>query len=77
MSERSFSSDPTQRGDDVAWEMRNYYEANRPIRWWERRNPPDSWGCIADELMLGLRAIALFAEEEYRASLTPTEEKPE
>jgi hypothetical protein len=58
----SYSSDPTQRGDDVAYEMRDYYEANRPLRWWEKRNPPGSWGCIADNLMLGLLNIAATAK---------------
>jgi hypothetical protein len=62
----SYSDDPTQRADDVAWEMRNYYEANRPLRWWEKRNPPESWGCTADNLMIGLRNIVLDAEEGYR-----------
>jgi hypothetical protein len=50
--------------DSTAYDMRDYYEANRPLRWWERRNPPGSWGCIADELMLGLLEIAVLAERE-------------
>jgi hypothetical protein len=56
--------DYTQWADDVAYQMRDYYEANRPLRWWQKRNPPGSWGCIADELMLGLMDIALVAERE-------------
>jgi hypothetical protein len=77
-----YSPDATQRGDDVAYEMRDYYEANRPLRWWEKRNPPGSWGGIADNLMLGLRNIVLDAERGYqrelaeRVALAPsTEEK--
>jgi hypothetical protein len=62
-----WSDDATQRSDEVARAMRDYYEANRPLRWWEKRNPPGSWGCIADELMLGLRNIVLDAEREYRS----------
>lgn len=50
--------------DTVANDMRDYYEANRPLRWWEKRNPPDSWGCTADELMLGLLDIAANAERK-------------
>jgi hypothetical protein len=49
--------------------MRDYYEANRPLRWWEKRNPPGSRGCIADDLMLGLRNIALDAERGYQREL--------
>jgi hypothetical protein len=58
--------DPTQHADDVAYAMRDFYEANRPLRWWEKRNPPGTWGCIADELMLGLRNIVLGAERDER-----------
>jgi hypothetical protein len=55
-------TDYTQRADGTAYRMRDYYEANRPLRWWERRNPPGSWGCIADNLMLGLLNIAATAK---------------
>ena len=54
-------SDYQAWADDTAYQMRDYYEANRPLRWWEKRNPPGSWGCIADELMLGLMNIVLDA----------------
>jgi hypothetical protein len=47
--------------------MRDYYEANRPLRWWQKRNPPGSWGCVADNLMLGLLNIALAAQNEWLA----------
>lgn len=57
-------SDYMQWADETAYQMRDYYEANRPLRWWEKHNPPGSWGCIADELMLGLLDIALRAERE-------------
>lgn len=50
--------------DNVAYIMREYYEANRPLRWWEKRTPSGSWGCTADELMLGLLDIALMAERD-------------
>lgn len=57
-----YADDPTERGDEVAYQMRDYYEANRPLRWWQKRNPPGSWGATADNLMLGLRNIVLNAE---------------
>lgn len=50
--------------DSTAYEMRDFYEANRPLRWWQKRNPPGSWGCIADDLMLDLLDIAVRAERE-------------
>ncbi len=63
-----YSRDGTQRGDEVAGEMRAYYEANKPLRWWQRRKPaPET--CIADDLMLELRNIVLRAELNYRAQV--------
>jgi hypothetical protein len=59
--------DRTAWGDDTADKMRDYYEANRPLRWWQKRNPPGSWGCVADNLMLGLLNIALAAQAEWIA----------
>lgn len=50
--------------DNTAYDMREYYEANRPLRWWEKRNLPGTWGCTADNLMLGLLNIAIAAERE-------------
>ena len=61
--------DYTQWADETAYAMREYYEANRPLRWWEKRNPPGSWGCIADNLMLGLLDVALQANADRAASL--------
>ncbi len=66
-----YADDLTLRADQVAGEMRDYYEANRPLRWWEKRNPPDSWGCIADNLMLGLRNIVLDAERAHLMDPAP------
>jgi hypothetical protein len=60
-------SDYQQWADDTAYRMRDYYEANRPIRWWQKRNPPGSWGCIADDLMLGLLNIVLNSRAQYDA----------
>jgi hypothetical protein len=67
ISEPRQSSDFQQWADETACLMRDYYEANRPLRWWEKRNPSGSWGRIADDLMLGLLSIALGAEQERRA----------
>lgn len=58
------SGDYQAWADSTAYAMRDFYEANRPLRWWEKRNPPGSWGCIADNLMLGLLNIAILAEQE-------------
>lgn len=74
---RRYSQDAMQRADDVAYEMRDYFEANRPLRWWEKRNPPGSWGCIADDLMLGLRNIVLDAERAYRAQASQHDQQQE
>jgi hypothetical protein len=38
--------------------MRDYYEANKPLRWWEKRRT-NYYSCVADNLMLGLLNIAL------------------
>jgi hypothetical protein len=32
-----YSTEPTQFGDEVAEQMAQWYEAYRPLRWWERR----------------------------------------
>lgn len=47
-----YSAEPTARGDEIAAEMRAYYEANKPLRWWQRRRVWED--CRADNLMLGL-----------------------
>lgn len=51
-----YSTDPTARADEIAQEMRDYYEANKPIRWWQKRRVCESQS--ADSLMLGLLQIA-------------------
>jgi len=56
--------DPTQRGDEVAAAMRDYYEAHKPLHWWQRRRRYESE--CADDLMLGLLTVAL-SEWEARA----------
>ena len=71
------TDDQTWRANVVAYEMRDYYEASRPLRWWEKRNPPGSWGCIADDLMLGLRNIVLDAERAYRAQASQHDQQQE
>lgn len=45
--------DITGQRDYIAGKMRAYYEANKPLRWWQRRKP-DPESCIADDLMLGI-----------------------
>jgi hypothetical protein len=63
-----YSRDPTARGDEIAAEMRAYYEANKPLRWWQRRRRWESQN--ADSLMLGLLNIA----EVARADATEEDE---
>lgn len=50
------TTEPTARGDEIAAEMRAYYEANKPLRWWQRRRVWESQS--ADSLMLRLLNIA-------------------
>jgi hypothetical protein len=62
-----YSNDPTQRADEIAQEMRDYYESNKPIHWWQRRRKWEK--ATADELMLGLldvagRAMRAAAEQD-------------
>lgn len=63
MDHPSKYTDPTGYGDDTAAEMRAYYEANTP-GWYERFFGFDRNS--ADNLMLGLAAIAIRRQEEYR-----------
>ena len=52
-----FSSDPTARGDDIAYYVRQWYEINRQT-WWQRRrsiNDRMDHG-VADEFMLSFIA---------------------
>ena len=58
-----FSRDPTERGDQIAFLMRREYEANKPLRWWQRRKEPE-FGGVADSLMLGLARVCEQANEE-------------
>lgn len=51
-----YSDDPTAKGDEVARQMRDYYEANKP-RWWQRPYNYET----ADDLMIGLLNIVLLA----------------
>lgn len=54
--------DRTQRGDEIAERMRDYYEANKPLHWWQKRRV---WRTeCADELMIGLLNVAMAALEE-------------
>ena len=48
--------DPTLRGDTCADEMREAYEANKPLRWWQRRKKVSENG-NADNLMLQLQNV--------------------
>jgi hypothetical protein len=60
--------------DNTAAAMRDYYEANKPIRWWQKRR---LWNDIrSDDLMLGLLDIALTAERERVVSVTLPEVRP-
>ena len=52
-----FGCEPTCRADECALEMREVYEANKPLRWWQRRKPYYDNG-LADNLMLRLLSVA-------------------
>ena len=54
-------TEPTQFGDNVAAEMRAYFEAHKREKWVEG---------TADNLMLGLFNIAIRAIEATRSSVT-------
>lgn len=59
MTRYYYSDDPTARGDQIAEEMRDYYEAHRET-WWQRsRFNPNRFavGLVADNLMLGLMDV--------------------
>lgn len=58
-----YSTDITQRYDEIAWEMRKFYEANKPLRWWQKRKPAAE-SCIADDLMLGLLGVITITQRE-------------
>lgn len=60
---RNYSFEPTARGDQIAEEMRDYYEANREgwIDRWRKR-----WAYTSDNLMLGLLNVALAADARAR-----------
>lgn len=62
----TYWDDPTAKGDQVAEEMRDYYEAHKPLRWRQKRKRPGSWGGNADNLMIGLLNIAAgaYAQQE-------------
>lgn len=63
---RTYSDDPTARADQIADEMRAYYEANREA-WWDRfpLNPRRKmWQIASDNLMLGLLAIVERAQRD-------------
>lgn len=56
--------DPTAHADNVAMEVRKWYEANRES-WWERHSP---WGWLhnrdkADNFMLGLCQVVRDADK--------------
>ena len=53
------SFDIVQQRDEAAAAMRDYYEANKPLRWWQRRRVWNS--CEADNLMLGLLLVGTAA----------------
>lgn len=47
--------EPQSKADRVAGLMRDYYEAHKPLRWWQKRRQWNS--IVADDLMLGLLNI--------------------
>jgi hypothetical protein len=52
--------DQTARADAIALKMRDFYEANKPLRWWQRRR---IWNDNrADNLMLGLLSVVRQAD---------------
>jgi hypothetical protein len=58
-------TDATARGDQIAELMRDYYEANKPLRWWQRRRRRMHGN--ADNLMLGLLNVVLSTQTGERA----------
>jgi len=49
--------EPTLRGGVCAEEMREVYEAAKPLRWWQRRKKNYEWGGLADNLMIQLQCV--------------------
>jgi len=63
MIHERFSRDPTARGDEMADELRHYYETHRPkgLRdWWSER-VMKRWRYGADNLMIGMLDVASWA----------------
>jgi hypothetical protein len=60
-----FSQEPTARGDEIAAEVRTWYEANRES-WWDRHRPgADRKGWHADEFMLSfVNEVRRLLDEE-------------
>jgi hypothetical protein len=56
-------NDPTSVADDIAAEMRRFYEANRET-WWDRLWRKEE---CADNLMLGLLFTAQRKMKEYES----------
>lgn len=59
--------DPTSYSDELAWELRKYYEQNRES-WWDRRSEIGRLrrrGVIADDLMLGLLGVIAKFENKF------------
>ena len=58
--------DGTLRGDLIAAKMRKYYDANRPLTFWERvigkRKSTDPG--FADSLMIGLAGVCLREDRD-------------
>lgn len=68
-----FGCEPTCRADECALEMREVYEANKPLRWWQRRKPYHDNG-LADNLMLRLLNVACKHYPPFRS--TPSHMDP-
>lgn len=62
-----FSIDPTARGDEIAWCVRQWYEKRRET-WWERHTGRGvdirTGGAIADEFMLRFVEVVRLVTEE-------------
>lgn len=58
------TGDLTYQRDVAAAAMRDFYEANKPLRWWQRRRVWNS--CEADNLMLGLLIVGTYAMDRAK-----------
>ena len=77
IADMRFSTEPTARGDDIAFYVRQWYEINRETWWQHRRSVNDRMERgIADEFMLSFIAeVRRVNEEADRQTGKATPEK--